>query len=112
MNLSKKSNIKNHYKIISNFTDVLKADDYYIAVIANKLVDDNVIKLEGNQFFIFDKPYWKIDTCGKLRAYICKLLREFYAHILQDIVKEMKEVTDNDEKSKALQIKRESLDKV
>ena len=112
MNLSKKSNIKNHYKIISNFTDVLKADDYYIAVIANKLVDDNVIKLEGNQFFIFDKPYWKIDTCGKLRAYICKLLREFYAHILQDIVKEMKEVTDNDEKSKALQLKRESLDKV
>ena len=112
MNLSKKSDIQHHNRIISQHNDVLKSDDYYIALTAIKLVDDNVIKQEGNQFYIYAKPYWQSDTGGKLRAYICKLLREFYAYALQDIANEMKEVSDDEERSKLLAFKRSAVEMV
>jgi phage/plasmid-associated DNA primase len=112
MNLSKQSDIKEHYRIISKHNDYLKADDYFIALSAINLIDDNVIKLDGNQFYIFKKPYWKKDNGGQLRAYICKMLREYYTYVLQDIVNDMKASVDDVEKSKMLTHKRNSVDAI
>lgn len=112
MNLSKQSNITQHFRIISQYNDFVKPDDYYIAKSAINLVDDNVVKLDDNEFYIYKNPYWERNKGGILRAYLCSLLREYYAYVLRDITEEMKKKCDDESHYKALIDLKKLVDRV
>ena len=103
MNLSKQSDRSRHYRIIARHSNIWSDDDYNIANTALNLVDDNVCKLTNGQIYIYQNPYWVCDNGnGKLRAYICKLLREYYTHLQKEVNYDMKLHTDDEDEYKSL----------
>ena len=90
MRLSKMSNRMRHFQIIGKHTEVLQADDYNLGRTAINLVEDNVVKTTGGQFYIYKEPYWVRDANSELRAYICTKLREYCTYILRDLADQLR----------------------
>ena len=97
MNLSKRSNKKEHYLIIAKHHDYLKPDDYNVAMLAIRLCGDDVIRTSDNEFYIYSYPYWVKDACGELRVKICNVLRDFYSHLNRDFADKLKEADDDED---------------
>lgn len=98
MNLSKKSNEKAYYIIISKYNDYMNMDDFNLATLTLKLTEGKIIKYDGC-IYVYNNPYW---LCCEDRKYATALeykvshtLREYYSSILSIETQKIK--SDNEE---------------
>jgi len=98
MNLSKKSNEKEYFEIISKYNDYMNMDDFNLATLTLKLTEGKIIKNDGC-IYVYNNPYW---LCCEDRKYATALeykvshtLREYYSSVLSIEIQKIK--SDNEE---------------
>lgn len=87
MNLSKKSNKTNHYRIINSHNPSYETSDFDLVEMVTKLLGDDVVKSNG-VFYLYDNPYWvrcEGEKISLLKKRIMKLLREYYLQVRADL---------------------------